>query len=159
MMNKILESNQHFIKNEMDEELPIYPISAAARILNVSVHTLRMYEREGLIIPFKKSTSHRLYSQKDIERIRCIRHAINGLKISIAGIKTIQSLIPCWKIKGCGEEDRKNCNAYASHSSPCWSYMHKDNKCEKSDCKKCEVYKDYSECSIIKDSIIKFINE
>ncbi|HVO73078.1 MAG TPA: MerR family transcriptional regulator [Ignavibacteriaceae bacterium] len=157
-MNNISEPNPN-LAEDGKEELPIFPISAAARILNVSVHTLRMYEREGLIIPFKKSTGHRLYSQADIERLKCIRHAINELKISIAGIKTIHSLIPCWKIKGCSEDDRKNCKAYASHSSPCWLFMHKENRCENLNCKNCEVYKNYSECGAIKESIIKFINE
>jgi MerR family transcriptional regulator/heat shock protein HspR len=158
MMNNIIELKPQLLK-EINEELPVFPISAAAKILNVSVHTLRMYEREGLIIPFKKSTKHRLYSQADIERIKCIRHAINDLKISIAGIKTIQSLIPCWKIKGCGEEERNTCLAYTSNSRPCWSFSHKENKCASADCKKCEVYRNFSECSIIKESIIKFINE
>jgi len=158
-MSEIKEPISDFSKKIADEELPVFPISAAAKILNISVHTLRMYEREGLIIPFKKSTNHRLYSQSDIERVRCIRHAINELKISIAGIKSIQSLIPCWKIKGCSEEDRIGCRAYASHSQPCWSFNHKGNKCAEKDCRKCEVYKNFSECKIIKESIIKFINE
>jgi predicted site-specific integrase-resolvase len=39
---------------------PVFSISTAAKLLDVSVHTLRMYEREGLIIPFKKDSSQRL---------------------------------------------------------------------------------------------------
>jgi MerR family transcriptional regulator/heat shock protein HspR len=159
MMNEIKEQIPDSLKKTADEELPVFPISAAAKILNISVHTLRMYERQGLIIPYKKSTNHRLYSQSDIERLRCIRHAINDLKISIAGIKAMQSLIPCWKIKGCNIEDRFNCKAYTSNSQPCWSYNQKENKCPEKDCKKCEVYKNFSECKSIKEIIIKFINE
>ena len=41
---------------------PKYTISSAATLLGISVHTLRMYEREGLIIPFKKESGQRLYS-------------------------------------------------------------------------------------------------
>ena len=51
---------------------PKYTISTAARIAGISVHTLRKYEREGLIIPFKKDSNQRLYSDQDLDRIRCI---------------------------------------------------------------------------------------
>lgn len=139
-------------------EQPLFPISIAANLLNISVHTLRMYEREGLIIPFKKKTNHRLYSQADIERVSCIRKAINQYKISIAGIKSIFSFIPCWQIVNCSERDRKNCDAYTSHSNPCWSLKHKDNVCEKMECRECTVYKDYTECGDIKHVITEMIN-
>ncbi len=139
-------------------EEPVFPISVAAKLLSISVHTLRMYEREGLIIPFKKETNHRLYSRADIERLTCIRRAINEYKISIAGIKTIYSLIPCWKIVNCSEDDRKNCEAYSSHTNPCWSYNHKNNICENLECRECRVYKDFSECQTIKESLKNFIN-
>ena len=134
-------------------EEPLFPISVTAKLLDISVHTLRMYEREGLILPFKKKTNHRLYSEADIERISCIRRAINEHKISIAGIKTIYSLIPCWQIVKCSEEDRNNCEAFTSHTKPCWSYNHKNNICENINCRECSVYKDFSECKKIKESI------
>src|SRR3989339_600291 len=92
----------------LNQDEPIFPIRAAAQLLKISVHTLRMYEREGLIIPFKKESSHRLYSQTDLKRIECIRRAINEMKISINGIKTMYSLIPCWEIMGCSGENRIN---------------------------------------------------
>ncbi|MCX8056055.1 MAG: MerR family transcriptional regulator, partial [Ignavibacteria bacterium] len=85
----------------MIKDKPKYKISEAAKILGISVHTLRMYEREGLILPFKKTTNQRLYSEKDIERLKCIRNSINEKKISIEGIKRIFSLIPCWAIVNC----------------------------------------------------------
>jgi MerR family transcriptional regulator/heat shock protein HspR len=133
---------------------PLYSISVAARLLNVSVHTLRMYERESLIVPYKKESSHRLYSQADIDRLNCIRNAINECKISINGIKSLYSMIPCWNIIKCTEEDRKECKAFESHSHPCWSFQHENNKCEKLECRVCTVYKNYNECKSIKQSII-----
>ncbi len=39
---------------KIQDEEPIFPISTAAKLLNISLHTLRMYERERLIISFKK---------------------------------------------------------------------------------------------------------
>lgn len=136
---------------------PIYSISSAAMLLHISVHTLRMYEREGLIIPFKRESKQRLYSRADIERIECIRKAINEMKMSINGIKTMYSLIPCWNIRNCSESDRKNCKAYNEHSKPCWSYNHDFNACQGKKCRNCEVYNKYSQCGEIKE-LIKIIS-
>ena len=134
-------------------DIPLFPISVAARILNISVHTLRMYEREGLIVPFKKESNHRLYSKSDIERLNCIRRSINEKKISINGIKTIYSLIPCWEIVHCSQKDRGNCDSYNSHSKPCWTFKHKNNICSNLYCRECSVYKNFAECGILKEKI------
>jgi MerR family transcriptional regulator, heat shock protein HspR len=131
---------------------PIFTISAAAQLLKISVHTLRMYEREGLFIPYKKESNQRLFSKADIERIQCIRNAINEAKISINGIKTIYSLIPCWDIVKCSEEERKECKAFNGAHTPCWSYDHQ-NVCKDRECRTCEVYTKYSQCGTIKELI------
>lgn len=136
----------------IDNDLPLYPISSAAKLLDISVHTLRMYEKEGLIVPFKKESSHRLYSNSDIERLKCIRQGINEYKISIAGIKAIYSLIPCWDIVKCSEDDRNNCNSFNEHTKPCWCYAH-ENTCRERKCRECDVYKKHSECGAIKNLI------
>ena len=46
----------------------MYSIGTVARMLGISVFTLRKYEREGLIVSFKKKSGHRLYSASDVER-------------------------------------------------------------------------------------------
>lgn len=138
---------------EIPNDEPIYPISTAAKLLNISVHTLRMYEKENLIIPFKKTTNHRLYSASDIERLKCIRNAINESKISINGIKTIYSMMPCWEYIGCSEEERNNCPAYSSHNEPCWAVKGNNTICAKKECRNCDVYNKFSECSNIKNFI------
>ncbi len=140
-------------------DTPLYSISVAAKILGISVHTLRMYEKEGLIIPFKKKTSHRLYSQYDIDRLNCIRKAINENKISINGIKTIYSFIPCWELIECSQADRENCDSYSSNSAPCWTHHHINNPCSLLECRTCKVYKDFSECKSIKSSLIQILQD
>lgn len=139
--------------NNLKDDEPIFPISSAALLLKISVHTLRMYEREGLFIPYKKESNQRLYSKRDLERIECIRRAINEMKVSINGIKTMYSLIPCWDIVKCSETDRANCEAYKEHSKPCWTYKHKNNICEKLNCRECSVYLNFTKCDHIKDAI------
>ncbi len=133
---------------------PKYTISTAAQLSGISIHTLRMYEREGLILPFKKASHQRLYTDRDIERIACIRKTINEDKINIEGMRRVLSLIPCWAIIKCTEDDRNNCLAYNGHTKPCWMLNHKNNYCTGRDCRECEVYKSYGNCESIK-SILK----
>ncbi|MDA3860898.1 MAG: MerR family transcriptional regulator [Melioribacteraceae bacterium] len=139
----------------MSEDLnnPKYTISNAANLLEISVHTMRMYEREGLIIPFKKTSGQRLYSDQDIERVKCIRHSIKEEKLTIQGIRKILSLIPCWAILSCSQKDRENCSAYDSFSKPCWMHSHKDNVCVEKDCRVCEVYNSFGTCESIKNKL------
>ncbi len=138
-------------------DIPVYTISTAANLLKISVHTMRMYEREGFIIPFKKESGQRLYSENDLERLRCIRRTINEDKISIEGIKRILSLIPCWGIARCPEADRETCSAYNGHAKPCWLLKHKDNYCADKNCRECEVYIKYGDCGTIKDKLKELI--
>lgn len=139
----------------MIKEKPKYKISQAAKILGISVHTMRMYEKEGLIIPFKKSSNQRLYSEKDIERLRCIRKAINDQKISIEGIKRIFSLIPCWAIVKCPLQNIEYCKTLKESNKPCWTFRHKDNYCAERNCRDCDVYNIYNDCETIKNKIIE----
>ena len=128
---------------------PLFPIRTAAKIMGISVHTIRMYEKEKLIIPFKKENGQRYYSKADLDRLTCIRKAINEDKISINGIKTIFSFTPCWQIVGCNETmDR--CKAFEEHSKPCWALKHEHNYCSDRNCRECVVYKNYGDCGIIK---------
>ena len=140
------------INKQTEHNEPVFSMSTAARMLKVSVHTLRMYEREGLFIAYKNNSKQRLFSQADIDRIKCIRSAINEAKISINGIKTIYSLIPCWDIVKCSEDERKDCHAFNRSHIPCWSYDHQ-NVCKDRECRACEVYSKYSQCGEIKELI------
>lgn len=129
---------------------PKYTISTAARMTGLSVHTLRKYEREGLLIPYKKDSNQRLYSDRDLERIRCIIKTINDDKINIEGIRRVLALIPCWSIVKCKEIDRQRCEFYSSHIKPCWMINHKNNFCEGKECRECDVYSTFGNCSSIK---------
>lgn len=132
---------------------PIYTISNAAKILATSVHTLRMYEREGLIIPFRKSSNQRLYSDLDLERVRCIQRTITIDKINIEGMRRVLALLPCWSIINCSEADRANCEFYSGHTKPCWMINHQSNTCKDQDCRECEVYSSFGTCASIKNKL------
>ncbi|RPI12741.1 MAG: MerR family transcriptional regulator [Ignavibacteriae bacterium] len=139
---------------KIPDSQPIYPISVAAKLLGISIHTVRMYEKEGLILPNKSEGNQRLYSKIDLERIMCIRRTINEDKISIAGIRGILSLIPCWELMKC-EQTPETCSALTESKQPCWIAKKKSNICSDKDCKTCEVYINLGNCNTIKDKIIE----
>jgi len=140
------------------KDKPVYTISVAARLLDISIQTLRMYEREGLIIPFKTKNNQRLYSVSDLERIKRIRKDINGNKIGINSLRTVISLVPCWMIVNCTETDRANCESFKEHYEPCWTYKHTKNICAEIECRECVVYKFNSDIERIRQTIIESYN-
>jgi MerR family transcriptional regulator/heat shock protein HspR len=130
-----------------------YSIGEAADLLGLSVPTLRLYEREGLILPIRKISKHRLYTEADLLRIRCLRETINHKRISIAGVRTLLSMIPCWKIKPCSEDVRISCPAHEATDRPCWMVENKPGKCSRADCRSCPVYAETSDCDRVKHII------
>ena len=64
-------------KTNISIDEPVYSIGIAAKLLGISIPTLRVYEKEGLFIPYKKQSGTRLYSQADLDRIGCIRRTIS----------------------------------------------------------------------------------
>lgn len=135
----------------------LYPIGQVARMFNISVATLRLYETEGLILPEKTKGKHRLYSDVDIKRIRCIRNMIEEKGINLAGIRMMLSAIPCWEIKQCSEEDRMNCDVYTTtQTKPCWQVEVRGSICSKDDCRACDVYVNTSDCVDIKSILNKY---
>jgi MerR family transcriptional regulator/heat shock protein HspR len=135
----------------------IYSIGEAAALLGISVPTLRMYEREGLLLPIRKPSGHRLYSPDDLERVRCIRETIAQKKISIAGIRRLLALIPCWNIKKCPDTVRDHCPAFLNGETPCWTVKDRPWECADADCRSCRVYTDLADCTQVKSMIISFV--
>ncbi len=71
---------------------PRYVISVAARIVGVESHTLRYYERLGLIHPYRSRGNIRYYSESDIARIRYIKTLMDDLGINLAGVEVVMRM-------------------------------------------------------------------
>ncbi|GAB4185646.1 MAG: hypothetical protein Kow00108_23130 [Calditrichia bacterium] len=132
---------------------PVFTIGVIAKKLDVSVQTLRLYEQEGLIYPFKTDTGRRLYSMHDLERLDCIRKMIVEHGLNLQGIRKLMSLVPCWEFKGGLDEDCKNCPAYFDAQGPCWSLKNVGQKCIQEDCRECPVYRINFNCGKLKEII------
>ena len=139
------------IEIDIDKKEPVYSIGIVAKKFNISVHTLRLYEAEGLILPYKTASRRRLYSRQDLNRIACIREMIGTKKLNIAGIKWLLAMIPCWELLPCSEEDRKVCDAFTHATEPCWMVPHKAEKCRNLECRNCEVYQGIANCNNFKE--------
>jgi len=137
----------------------LYSIGEAADILGISVPTLRLYEREGLIIPIRKKSRHRLYAQGDLERIKSLRKNINEKKIGIAGMRRLLALIPCWKVHECKAPDRVACPAFNDDSTPCWMVTDRPVACNKADCRNCLVYNHVVDCGTLKRTIFQYTTD
>ncbi len=75
-----------------DNDEPMFVISVAARLVEMHPQTLRYYERAGLVKPKRSRGSIRLYSQRDIERLKKIARLIEDLGVNLAGVEVIINL-------------------------------------------------------------------
>jgi len=71
---------------------PVYLISIVSSMLNIHPQTLRQYERDGLIKPSRTQGRMRLYSQRDIDRMKMILRLTRDLGVNIASIDIILRL-------------------------------------------------------------------
>ena len=71
---------------------PVYLISVVAKVLSIHPQTLRQYEREGLIEPSRTDGKMRLYSEKDLDRIKMILRLTRDLGVNLAGVDVILQL-------------------------------------------------------------------
>lgn len=109
-------------KREVVSNEPVYTIGIAARKLEVSVHALRLYEREGLIRPFRTDTNRRLYSDIEIRKVLWIKQMIRELGMNFEGLRRLIALVPCYKHrKDCTRELRETCAFFQHKDKPCWA--------------------------------------
>ena len=64
-------------------------ISAVAEMYEIHPQTLRLYEREGLLLPSRSDGNTRLYTDEDLERLEFILNLERDLGVNIAGIAIV----------------------------------------------------------------------
>ena len=77
------------VSMNQDENEPRYVISIAARLMGVQTHTLRYYERIGIIEPSRSRGNIRLYSERDLAQLRRVKALIGDLGVNLAGAEVI----------------------------------------------------------------------
>ncbi len=76
-----------------EDKEPRYGISIAARMVGVQTHTLRYYERIGIIEPHRSRGNIRLYSDGDIARLRRAKTLMEDLGVNLAGVEVILRML------------------------------------------------------------------
>ena len=79
------------VKASFDEEQGVFMISVAAELAEMHPQTLRMYEARGLIAPKRSPKNTRLYSQRDVERLRRIQQ-MTAEGLNLVGVETVLAL-------------------------------------------------------------------
>lgn len=76
---------------ERDSASPLYGIAVAAALLDLPEATLRLYERRGLLSPFRSDGGTRRYSDDDIDRLRRVAE-LRDAGVNLAGIGRVLEL-------------------------------------------------------------------
>jgi MerR family transcriptional regulator, heat shock protein HspR len=77
---------------EVSSERGVFMISVAAELAEMHPQTLRMYESRGLIEPKRSPKGTRLYSHKDVQRLRRIQEMTAELGMNLAGVERVFEL-------------------------------------------------------------------
>jgi len=69
----------------------VFVISIAAELAGMHPQTLRIYERKGLIDPYRTPGGTRRYSQEDIDRLTLIQ-SLTSQGLNLEGVKQVLDL-------------------------------------------------------------------
>lgn len=77
------------MEKEIFDTEPRYIISVAARMLNMQTHTLRYYEKVGVIEPRRSRGNVRLYSDRDIALLQRVKALVDDMGVNLPGVEVI----------------------------------------------------------------------
>ena len=80
------------VRVEVSSDRGVFMISVAAELAEMHPQTLRMYEARGLIEPKRSPKGTRLYSHKDVQRLRRIQEMTAELGMNLAGVERVFEL-------------------------------------------------------------------
>jgi MerR family transcriptional regulator/heat shock protein HspR len=90
-MSTISSTSAAFADMMPDVDEPVYIISVAAGLSGLHAQTLRQYDRLGLVSPARTSGRNRLYSIRDVFRLRQVQE-LSDDGVNLAGITQILRL-------------------------------------------------------------------
>lgn len=93
-----------------DPKAGCYMIGVVAMRYEIHPQTLRLYEREGLLLPSRTEGKTRLYSEEDIERLEFILNLTRDLGVNLAGVEVVLNLRD--QMRKMQEESRRLLESY-----------------------------------------------
>ena len=79
-------------KFNMKRKKGYFSISAVSKMFSVHQQTVRLYEKEGLIIPKRSSGNTRMFTEEDVNKLEEIIYLTHQLGINLAGVQMILKL-------------------------------------------------------------------
>lgn len=80
--------------NNLDENINIaLTISNMSQIINVHQRTLRIYDKEGVLVPKRTYKNRRYYTLSDIQKGKFIQFFTRNLSLNITAVKIILALL------------------------------------------------------------------
>jgi MerR family transcriptional regulator/heat shock protein HspR len=70
-----------------------YTIGVVAETYGIHQQTLRLYEREGLLLPSRSKGNTRLYTDEDLTRLELILSLTRDLGVNLAGVAIILDIL------------------------------------------------------------------
>jgi MerR family transcriptional regulator/heat shock protein HspR len=86
-----MSTRRERIEVSIDSDRGVFMISVAAELAHMHPQTLRIYEARGLIQPKRSPKNTRLYSQRDVERLRRIQQ-LTTEGLNLAGVERVLAL-------------------------------------------------------------------
>jgi MerR family transcriptional regulator/heat shock protein HspR len=80
-------------REDSAENEPRYVISIAAHMVGVQTHTLRYYEKVGIIEPSRSQGNIRLYSERDIAHLKRVKTLMEDMGVNLAGVEVIMRMV------------------------------------------------------------------
>jgi MerR family transcriptional regulator, heat shock protein HspR len=77
--------------DSIPEDAPVYVISVAADLAGLHPQTLRQYDRMGLVQPRRAGGKYRLYSMRDVRRLRAVQE-LSAEGLNLVGVKRVLEL-------------------------------------------------------------------
>lgn len=122
-----------------DMENSFHLINEVSRRVELSQKRIREYEKEGFIKPRREpKTNNRLYSDFDISQIKRINHLIHERGFTVACLRNLLVLAPCWNIFGC--RAASDCPAYQHPHQCCWEVRGSTETLCPGPCRRCAIW-------------------
>ncbi len=77
----------------------LYKIGELALKLGVSIQTLRIYDKEGLLPPKRSDTNRRGYTEESLQRAKVILYLTRSLSVNLNGVKIILKFLDKGRLK------------------------------------------------------------
>ncbi len=127
-------------------------IGAVAKHFKISVDLLRLYEREGILIPLKSEKGTRYFTEADYLWIGTVLRLVREARLNFAGIRHLLALLPCYEIRNCGHEQREKCPITKDPTTPCWN--NKACCTDARECYTCPVYRSAPACQNLRALLV-----